>query len=671
MITPQIVAYVKSTLQQGYTEDKVREALLRKGWKIEDIEEAFAAAKTPGAPVARPPLAQAPPEQRPALPVQRPLTPAPTAMTTPATAGVTAGAAPPTPGSPTPALPTPASQQFTPTSPQGPRQPAATLPGTPGASAPPLSWRPEPQAARPPMAAASPGGAAPSFPRFEPPPGGSARPPVAPVEEESTAPRPAAVSYPTISSIALEEETSATSNKKKILIGAGVAIVLIAAYVTLGLTRGLTLFGVNLFPLSGLLGRFGAVSSPAPTVAPTPPPAFSPPPSPPISPTPTPPPARRMAVYGSNAEAGSLQALSWSADARKAAYTLLAGESNLWTLDLETGSKSNLLKTRPTNFPATASILTLSWSPTGESIAFVAKNDLGVANLYLIDVQGQRITMLSNATSSRATLKAEPLHAPQWRPDGKTILYVVGDDLWSVAKENGARTQITKGIPIGSARWSPDGSEILYTIRRAATENVWLMNADGKNYRGITFGGVNQQPKFSPDGKTILYSSRDAASARDQLYAIERDGSNLRKLTATTNVIREFSWSPDGRWISYLNRSESGRQTLWLMRRDGSDSAELLGLGEYEPLGFLGWSQRGDALLAAGVQHFLISAALRPEEIGTSPLISPSLSPAASPTALPTILPTTSPVSSPTAQPTLSPRSSPIRLPSLPPRPRR
>ena len=40
MVTPQLVEYIKNTLGRGYAEDKVRDALVKKGWKQADVDEA-------------------------------------------------------------------------------------------------------------------------------------------------------------------------------------------------------------------------------------------------------------------------------------------------------------------------------------------------------------------------------------------------------------------------------------------------------------------------------------------------------------------------------------------------------------------------------------------------------------------------------------------------------
>ena len=45
MVTPQLVEYIKNTLGRGYAEDKVQDALVKKGWKQADVDEAFRIAR--------------------------------------------------------------------------------------------------------------------------------------------------------------------------------------------------------------------------------------------------------------------------------------------------------------------------------------------------------------------------------------------------------------------------------------------------------------------------------------------------------------------------------------------------------------------------------------------------------------------------------------------------
>ncbi len=116
-------------------------------------------------------------------------------------------------------------------------------------------------------------------------------------------------------------------------------------------------------------------------------------------------------------------------------------------------------------------------------------------------------------------------------------------------------------------RWSPDGSQIAFASNRAHYEgtspepgepdfDLYVMNADGSNVRRVTTDPANERdPSWMPDGKSIVYSG-DGGS-RGDLYRVWLDGGKVDRLT------RHFvgraimpTVSPDGQRIAF------GGQTL-------------------------------------------------------------------------------------------------------------
>ena len=58
--------------------------------------------------------------------------------------------------------------------------------------------------------------------------------------------------------------------------------------------------------------------------------------------------------------------------------------------------------------------------------------------------------------------------------DGKTIVFDMMGDLYTIPVTGGKAVQLTKGIAFDShPRWSPDGKKILFSSDRSGAENIW------------------------------------------------------------------------------------------------------------------------------------------------------------------------------------------------------
>src|SRR4051812_48697407 len=71
-------------------------------------------------------------------------------------------------------------------------------------------------------------------------------------------------------------------------------------------------------------------------------------------------------------------------------------------------------------------------------------------------------------------------------------------------------------------RWSPDGRTIAFKSNRSGSYNLYLMDADGRNVRRVTdHGGNDFDPSWVPDGQSIVFASdRDRGTGRLDLYRV-------------------------------------------------------------------------------------------------------------------------------------------------------
>jgi Tol biopolymer transport system component/DNA-binding winged helix-turn-helix (wHTH) protein len=124
-------------------------------------------------------------------------------------------------------------------------------------------------------------------------------------------------------------------------------------------------------------------------------------------------------------------------------------------------------------------------------------------------------------------------------------------------------------------KYSPDGRKIAFHSNRSGQDSeVWVVDADGKNARQLTFlrPGVTGTPHWSPDGQTIAFDSN--VTGTFQVYTMSSEGSKVQMLTEGTYGNFAATWSRDGKSIYYTSRA-SGRNELWKIPASGGTATQV------------------------------------------------------------------------------------------------
>ncbi len=116
---------------------------------------------------------------------------------------------------------------------------------------------------------------------------------------------------------------------------------------------------------------------------------------------------------------------------------------------------------------------------------------------------------------------------------------------------------------------------------------IYVMDADGGNQRRLTNNPASDHsPAWSPYGKHIAFVSYRAGHVDAQgfttsdIYVMDADGSNPQNLTNDPSDDRQPSWSPDGKRIVFSSDRDADRDNphnieIYVMNADGGNPQRL------------------------------------------------------------------------------------------------
>lgn len=180
-----------------------------------------------------------------------------------------------------------------------------------------------------------------------------------------------------------------------------------------------------------------------------------------------------------------------------------------------------------------------TWSPDGKRVAFARRTFDGDApedGIYVVGVDGRGLAQISHADAMSLA----------WSPSGRTIAYVQSGGgyvgLLDVATGRAQRLRARGLSWAQSVDWSPRGQFLAVATGKA----VYIVRATGGVARKIVEARRADAVSWSPDGCCLLFSAapKGVRNARADVYVVPARGGRPRRLTRNRGSDFDPAWRP-------------------------------------------------------------------------------------------------------------------------------
>jgi dipeptidyl aminopeptidase/acylaminoacyl peptidase len=208
------------------------------------------------------------------------------------------------------------------------------------------------------------------------------------------------------------------------------------------------------------------------------------------------------------------------------------------------------------------------WSPDGKFIAFLSSRNEGKSQIWLLNRLGGEAQHLTDTP--------QDVEDFSWSPDGRRLVLVLRDptsEELEAAKDKDDKDSADKDDkdkPKKSKSQKPwvidrllfKQDEVGYLDRHR--KHLYTFDLRSKSLTQITSGDFDDSdPAWSPDGKLLAFSSNRSkpdpdATYNSDIWVVAADnqdkGAHVTQVTTNPGSDTSPSWSPDGKWITYVTQ---------------------------------------------------------------------------------------------------------------------
>jgi TolB protein len=199
---------------------------------------------------------------------------------------------------------------------------------------------------------------------------------------------------------------------------------------------------------------------------------------------------------------------------------------------------------------------------------------------------------------------------PTFSPDGKRLIFVAvvedKEQLFVMDADGKNQKQLTRE-PYNheDPAWSPDGKKVAFVSDKDDLEVIYLMNPDGTGLEPLTRPNARViHPDWSPDGTKIAYCTDD------DLQPPKKNASDIEVIDVKTRQVTKLItsgtntypvWSPDGKWIAFRRMLGEMNSEVFVARADGTEQKNLTNHQAFD--GWPAWSPDGKRIAFASNRY--------------------------------------------------------------------
>jgi Tol biopolymer transport system component len=217
-----------------------------------------------------------------------------------------------------------------------------------------------------------------------------------------------------------------------------------------------------------------------------------------------------------------------------------------------------------------------TWTSSNASVVKIDHADFSGATLAALAEGEATITISRDGIQASKTLTVYPrpthdLIYNRWEDVQSRIMHL------SLVTDGLTPATLNAGAVSRDPSPSPDGTQFVFAVSQVSTlgeaqNDLYIVNKNGLNMRRLTsMPGIEDSPQWSPDGTKVLFHA--TVDNRSDLYTINVDGTGMTNLTAGLPADVTYpgtpAWSPNGSKVAFI-AVRNLQHKVWTINVDGS-----------------------------------------------------------------------------------------------------